>query len=700
MDDWTEVSWPVADLGDALGGLAAVVGWPVAAEVPMPPVALTADNCGDWLDGAVERLGLEVEAVETTYGDRTRWVTTAGPALLRLPGSERFVALVGRRRGRVAVYGPDRRVHRLPVAALVDALGQKAEAEWDARFATLLDRTGVSTRRREQVRRSLLAGQLRARRLQPGWLVRLPPGAEIGLQARVGRLPQRVAGLAAVHLLQYGLWLLSWWLVGKGALEGHFAGGWLWAWWLLLLSLVPLRAWTTWAAGRLALDAGALFKERLLHGALQLDPDHSRRWGAGQLMGRVLEAEAVESLALSGGFLGLVAVLELLVAGGVLALGAGGALHALCLVGWVVVLAIMGWRYVGGRGAWTEARLAMTHDLVERMVGHRTRLAQEAPAQWHRGEDEAAVDYLRHAQRLDRAAALLLGLGPRGWLVVGLLGLGPALVGGGQGATTLALSAGGVLLAFRALEKGVAGLADLAGALIAWRQVAPLWRAGERAAPPGRPELAVQGSDERTALVDARDLGFSYADRAEPVLRGCQLRIAVGDRLLLEGDSGGGKSTLAALLSGLRTPDRGLLLLGGADRASLGAAGWRRRVVAAVQFHENHILAETLAFNLLMGRSWPPGPKELGEADVLCRELGLGPLLDRMPGGLMQRVGDTGWQLSHGERSRVFVARTLLQGAELVILDESFAALDPETFQQVLACVERRAPTLMVIAHP
>ena len=67
--------------------------------------------------------------------------------------------------------------------------------------------------------------------------------------------------------------------------------------------------------------------------------------------------------------------------------------------------------------------------------------------------------------------------------------------------------------------------------------------------------------------------------------------------------------------------------------------------------------------------------------EAICAELGLGDLLDRMPAGLLQMVGETGWQLSHGERSRLYIARALLQDAELVVLDESFAALDPENLQ-------------------
>jgi ABC-type multidrug transport system fused ATPase/permease subunit len=121
--------------------------------------------------------------------------------------------------------------------------------------------------------------------------------------------------------------------------------------------------------------------------------------------------------------------------------------------------------------------------------------------------------------------------------------------------------------------------------------------------------------------------------------------------------------------------------------------------VAAPQFHENHIFNESLAFNLLMGRRWPAQPDDLARAEEVCRRLGLGDLLDRMPGGLFQLVGETGWQLSHGERSRVFMARALLQDAELVVLDESFAELDPESLRHCLGEVAGMARTLVVAAH-
>ena len=101
-----------------------------------------------------------------------------------------------------------------------------------------------------------------------------------------------------------------------------------------------------------------------------------------------------------------------------------------------------------------------------------------------------------------------------------------------------------------------------------------------------------------------------------------------------------------------------------------------------------------------MGRDWPPSLADLQEAEALCCELGLGDLLERMPAGLQQRVGETGWQLSHGERSRIFLARALLQRAPLTVMDESFAALDPQTLARCLRCAMQRSDALVVIAHP
>jgi ATP-binding cassette subfamily B protein len=501
-----------------------------------------------------------------------------------------------------------------------------------------------------------------------------------------------------LYALHYVLLLAAWWVLGAGALGGRLDRGWLVAWALLLLTAAPLRVVCVWLQGRVAIGAGALLKTRLLAGALRLAPEEVRTEGAGRLLGRVIESEALESLAMSGGFAVLLAAVELVAAGVVLALGAGGPLLACLLTAWAAATAVACRVEYRRRARWTETRLEMTGDLVERMVGHRTRLAQEAREEWHRDEDRALDDYLARSRAMDRAA-VVPALAARGWIVVALAGLAPSFLAASSPAS-LAVAVGGILLGYRALDHLAASAASLVGAALAWERVGPLFRAAARPEPAGLPELAAARPAGGETLVDARGIGFRYEGRARPVLSECDLRVASGDRLLVEGASGGGKSTLAALLAGVREPDAGLLLLGGLDYRTLGPSGWRRRVVAAPQFHENHVLAATFAFNLLLGREWPPAERDLVEAEALCRDLGLGDLLDRMPAGLMQMVGETGWQLSHGERSRLFMARALLQGSDLVILDESFGALDPETLRRCMDVALARAGTLLVVAHP
>jgi ATP-binding cassette subfamily B protein len=159
---------------------------------------------------------------------------------------------------------------------------------------------------------------------------------------------------------------------------------------------------------------------------------------------------------------------------------------------------------------------------------------------------------------MDRTAAWLMAVVPRGWLVLGLLGLAPAFVPGHGSPAVLAVSLGGMLLAYRALHKLATGMWHLAGPAIAWAQVAPLFAAAARPEVGGAPAFALTptsdagGSDGAPTVLEAHEVIFRYRDRGVPVLQGCNLRSRAGDRLLLEGPSGGGKSTLASLLSGLR----------------------------------------------------------------------------------------------------------------------------------------------------
>ncbi len=698
-------TWLESAAGEALEALARRAG---LVDGSGESASMARENAGTVdrrLAQAGGRLGLETEPVEVTGGGVVDALRACGPALLRLPGGG-LLAILHCRRGRLLALGPDLRARRLPAAAVASAILAPAAVAVDAPLDGLLTAAGIGGARRERARQALLAERLQRARIGGLWLVRLPPGSGFRRQARMAGLPRNLLGFLTCYAVSYSLLLLSWGALGVGALQGRLVRDALIAWALLLLTLIPFRMVSVWSRAKLAVGTGALLKRRLLAGALKLRPEEIRHQGAGQLLGRVIESEAVETLALNGGFLAVAGLIETLLSAGVVAAGAGGALHVLLLAAWLLVTGELARRFFRRRKTWTRHRLDMTDALVEGLVGHRTRLVQENRELWHQEEDRFAESYVESSRRLDRSKALLLAVAPRGWLLVSLGGLLPAFLAGTGSSTLLALGVGGTLTAYRGFSKMSEGFSHLSGAILSWGYAGELFAAASRPEslggaaasppPPDEPEVRVGGPP----VLEALDLTYRHAGRNRPVLDGCTLRLARGDRILLEGPSGGGKSTLAALLTGLRDPEAGLILLDGLDRRTIGDPAWRRRVVLAPQFHENHVFTETLAFNLLMGRRWPPEEEDLAEAIEVCRELGLGGLLDRMPSRLQQIVGETGWQLSHGERSRLFMARALLQEAEVVVLDESFAALDPENLDQALDCALRRSPTLMVIAHP
>lgn len=694
--------WPLDRLGEGLEELArrAGLGCPTGTAPPAAPASGEAE-LQDWIDLASAALGLEAEPVDSPAAEVAQMLSAAGPALVLVSiGRESgFVLLLNGRGGSLRALAPDLTVRSCPVDALRAALCWPLEGPIAPQLSPVVEATGLPLERRRQVMAALLRERLAGERVGGVWLLREPAGAPMTRQlARIGA-PRRIASLLGVFSLVYGAEMLGWWLIGRSALDGRLDFGWLAAWLLLILTLAPLRFLGGSIEARTALDVGRMLKSRLMAGALRLDPDRVTGDGVGALIGRVMESQALESLALNGGLGVLVALLELAFAGFALGAGAAGAPHLILLAVFVAALGVAAARYHRRLRDWTLTRLAMTNRLIEAMVGHRTRLAQERPERRDAGEDRELKAYLDVSRALDRTAIGLMAGLPSAWLVLALAALAPAFASARPpSATALAISLGGVLLAQRGFFGVVSGLSGLSRAAIAWNQVSGI--AGETEDGPEIPAFAPRRPARRDRpMLAARRLAFGYAGAPGPVFEGLDLSIAPGDRLLLEGESGGGKSTLTAILCGLREPTRGTLTLHGLDRHSLGSA-WRAAATAAPQFHDNHVLAGTLAFNLLMGRRWPASPEDLAEADAVCRELGLGDLIDRMPAGLDQPVGETGWQLSHGERSRLFLARALLQGADLTVLDESFAALDPETLKTCLATASRHSNALMVVAHP
>ena len=700
--------WPVSRLAEAVEQLARVSGLAVRS-FAAGNLRKRRDGAGsDTVEGGLEHLSraleLETEASEVPYADVERALSTAGPALLKLTsGDTESLLVLIRSSGRyVRLLGVDGRPQAVPLQTVASWLRRHVEEPLDDEVGQFLADAAVPQLRWAAARKALLGVRLGSQPATRCWLLRPAASASLWQHMRHARLTRRLA----VFVLAYaGTAVASagaWWLIGAAALEGRFDPGTLLAWSFLLLSLVPLGLFAMWSQGVVMVGVSGILKMQLLAGALKLDPDETRHQGVGQHLARVMESGSLESLALTGGFYALTGVFDLILAATVL-MTTSRTMHLGVLVATVIAMAALAVIYFRRRTTWTVARLRLTHDLVERMVGHRTRLVQEPFGASHHEEDEALSRYHELSRRMDRASVTLTTI-PRLWLLLGLVAMAPLIVAPDTTPNSLALGIGTTLLVSAALTKMTASLAALVDAGVSGQQVGPLLEALRRPEPQGHVDVtaaAVPGTrlPSRSPLVAAHDLAFRFTDRVEPVLKDCGFRISVGDRVHLSGASGGGKSTLVSLLTGLREPSSGLLLLDGLDRATLGTKGWRKRVAAAPQFYENHLFTDTLAFNLLMGRRWPPTSDDLQLAETVCARLGLGDVIRRMPAGLFQVVGETGWQLSHGERSRVYMARALLQGADLVVLDESFAELDPDSLLRCLPQAADLARTLVVVAH-
>lgn len=709
----SSVIWPTRRLNNAVHILAEKTGF-VSNSNGIPAFPGDNDSPDDelisqWMDIAANHLKIDILAVESLYAELGEMLRCAGPAIIRLtdPDSPGFLAILKGGRQKITLITPSSQVRRIPLDVIRNALTRTLEQAAAGPVRQILEEAGIPEDRRENSQAAIVREQLSETRIRGCWLLRLSPGSDFREQLRHARIPWHFATILGAHLIGQILLILSWWIIGEQALEGHFERVAMSAWALLLLTLIPFRLLDKWAQNLLSMNIGGLFKQRLLSGILQLEPEEIRHQGAGQFLGTVMEAESFGTLAMEGGMLAVVAVIELLIAVGILTAGAGGILHGLFLAGWMAFTALICFKYYEQAKKWISGYREMTNDLVERMVGYRTRLVQEDAAYWHNEENRILQGYVEVSKRLDRIGMLIRGVVGSGWLLAGLPVILFVFLTESETPAAMAVSVGGLLLASQALTQFVSGVTNVINVLAAWEQVNPLFEAaarGHEKQPSVQQILPVTldraASSGKYPVIMARDLTFRYRKTGPPVLHSCTQQIGSGDRVLLEGSSGGGKSTLSAVLTGLRSPASGELLLWGTDRKAIGNDIWRGRIVTAPQFHENHVLTETFAFNLLMGRGWPPLEEDIAEASAICRELGLGSLLKRMPAEFQQMVGEGGWQLSHGERSRVFIARALLQKADLIILDESFAALDPENLRRSLQCVLDRSPALVVIAHP
>lgn len=654
----------------------------------------TAPKAGESIEAMAAARGCEAVPVTAGFGEAREVIAGLSPGMVAIP--EGILVVLRASRRRLRVLAPSGRVVGVPTQAVLE-LQCQVEPGLEASVDGLLASLEVGGGRRRRLREALLARHLRDRALEGLWVLRPPATAPLRALLREQHVWRRLAIFLVASALHFIALATSWRFIGAASLASWGTEDALVPWILSIVTMNVAGVVSMWMAGSLAVDLGAVLKRRLLAGALGLEADSIRTDGAGHFLAMAIEGEAVETAALAGGFGVLLGGLDLAVAAVVLGLAMGtGA--AVFVVLWAGLLAVLIAVYYARRRQWTRLRRDRSNDLVEHMVGQRTLVTQLDLERWGADEDRETRRYLEASTRVDGVEAILQALATRGWPLLGG-GLLLLALTQGLGVEALAAVVGGVLLAAGGFQLLVYGLSALAGAVISIELLWPLLDAASGAR--GLPTRAASAPAEdggRVPVLEAKGLRFAY-DGGASVLDGCDLEVMPGDRILIEGASGSGKSTLGAVLAALRMPQGGELRLAGQRPESVGERQWRRRVVAVPQFHDNHVFSSTYAFNVLMGHDWPPGSADVGVTTMISEELGLTPLLLRMPAGVQQQVGETGWQLSHGEKSRIFIARALAQDAEVLILDESLGAIDPVTVRRIVAALDRRDVAVVLITH-
>jgi ATP-binding cassette subfamily B protein len=199
---------------------------------------------------------------------------------------------------------------------------------------------------------------------------------------------------------------------------------------------------------------------------------------------------------------------------------------------------------------------------------------------------------------------------------------------------------------------------------------------------------------KRSASVEFENITFCYPN-GRGVFENTSLRLQPGERVGLVGHSGGGKSTLFALLQRYYNLQGGRILIDGQDISRVTQESLREAIAVVPQ--DLSLFHRSAMENIRYGRP-DASDAQVFEAAVAarCRDF-----IEALPNGFATIVGERGVKLSGGQRQRIAIARAFLKDAPLLLLDEATSALDGESedvIQTALASL-MRGRTVIAIAH-
>ncbi len=212
------------------------------------------------------------------------------------------------------------------------------------------------------------------------------------------------------------------------------------------------------------------------------------------------------------------------------------------------------------------------------------------------------------------------------------------------------------------------------------------------------PEPYERGEPFEPGEIRFEAVRFGYPEAEAEALRGLDLAMPAGTTAALVGPSGAGKSTVTRLLGRLYEPDGGTIRIGGRPIADMSLSSLRRAVAIVPQ--EPTLFSGSVADNVRYGRP----EADRAEVEEAIRLANAEAFVAALPRGIDTEIGERGVKLSGGQKQRIAIARALLKGASILVLDEATSSLDSESEALIQDALEgvlgrRDELTTVVIAH-
>jgi ABC-type multidrug transport system fused ATPase/permease subunit len=206
-------------------------------------------------------------------------------------------------------------------------------------------------------------------------------------------------------------------------------------------------------------------------------------------------------------------------------------------------------------------------------------------------------------------------------------------------------------------------------------------------------EGALPLKDARGALCFDH-VSFAYTEDA-PVLNDVSFLAAPGEMVAIVGETGVGKSTLAQLIARFYDPTAGMITMDGRDLRQIELQSLRQNIAMVLQ--DTFLFNGTIAENISFARP----DASAAEVERAARVARIHEDILGLPGGYLTKVGERGARLSGGQRQRIAIARAVLCGAPVLILDEATASVDVQTEAHIQNAMMELAGTrtIIIIAH-